>query len=77
MRPERIKEVSKELEKSGVKVLAQYAVLGPYDFVNIIEAPDNETVSRVSIDPGSHGTVQLMTIPAIPIDHFTKKLDGK
>jgi uncharacterized protein with GYD domain len=77
MRPERIKEVNKELEKSGVKVLAQYAVLGPYDFVNIIEAPDNETISRVSIDLGSRGTVQLMTLPAIPIDHFTRKLKGK
>ncbi|MBI2486658.1 MAG: GYD domain-containing protein [Deltaproteobacteria bacterium] len=77
MRPERIKEVNKELEKSGVKVLAQYAVLGPYDFVNIIEAPDNKTISRGSIDLGSRGTVQLMTLPAIPIDDFTKKLKGK
>ena len=77
MRPERIKEVNKELEKSGVKVLAQYAVLGPYDFVNVIEAPDNETISRVSIDLGSRGTVQLMTLAAIPIDDFTKKLKGK
>lgn len=55
MRPERIKEVNKELEKSGVKVLAQYAVLGPCNFVNIIEAPNNETISRVSIDLGSRG----------------------
>jgi len=77
MRPERIKEVNKELEKRGVKVLSQYAVLGQYDFVNIVEAPDNETISSVSIDLGSRGTVQLMTIPAIPIDHFTKKLEGK
>ncbi len=77
MRPERIKEVNKELEKRGVKVLSQYAVLGQYDFVNIVEAPDNETISSVSIDLGSRGTVQLMTIPAIPIDNFTKKLEGK
>jgi len=77
MRPERIKEVNKELEKRGVKVLSQYAVLGQYDFVNIVEAPDNETISSVSIDLGSRGTVQLVTIPAIPIDHFTKKLEGK
>ena len=77
MRPERIKEVNKELEKSGVKVIAQYAVLGPYDFVNIVEAPDNETISRVSIDLGSRGTVQLMTMAAIPIERFTSKLQGK
>jgi uncharacterized protein with GYD domain len=77
MRPERIKEVNKELEKSGVKVIAQYAVLGPYDFVNIVEAPDNETISRVSIELGSRGTVQLMTMAAIPIDKFTNKLQGE
>ena len=77
MRPGRIKEVNKELEKRGVTVLGQYAVLGPYDFVNIIEAPDNETISRVSINLGSRGTLQLMTLAAIPIDDFTNKLKGK
>ncbi len=74
MRPERIKEVNKELEKMGVQVLAQYAVLGPYDFINIIEAPDNETISRVAIELGSRGTVQIVTLSAIPIDIFEKKL---
>jgi len=74
MRPERIKEVNKELEKMGVQVLAQYAVLGPYDFINIIEAPDNETISRVAIELGSRGTVQIVTLSAIPIDSFEKKL---
>ncbi|MGH7901887.1 MAG: GYD domain-containing protein, partial [Thermodesulfobacteriota bacterium] len=46
MRPERIKEVNKEIDEMGVKVLSQYAVLGPYDFVNIVEAPSNEAISR-------------------------------
>ncbi|HEY7536282.1 MAG TPA: GYD domain-containing protein [Thermodesulfobacteriota bacterium] len=76
MRPERIKEVNKELEKMGVKVLAQYAVLGPYDFVNVVEAPDNETISKVSVELGSRGTVQLLTLVAIPIEEFTDKLKG-
>jgi uncharacterized protein with GYD domain len=76
MRPERIKEVNKELEKMGVKVVAQYAVLGPYDFVNVVEAPDNETISKVSVELGSRGTVQLMTLVAIPIEEFTGKLKG-
>ena len=76
MRPERIKEVNKELEKMGVKVVAQYAVLGPYDFVNVVEAPDNETISKVSVELGSRGTVQLMTLVAIPIEEFTSKLKG-
>ena len=76
MRPERIREVNKELEKMGVRVLAQYAVLGPYDFVNVVEAPNNETISKVSVELGSRGTVQLMTLVAIPIDEFASKLRG-
>ena len=74
MRPERIKEVNREIEKMGVKVLEQYAVLGPYDFVNIVEAANNETISRVSIELGSRGTVKIMTLAAIPIVNFEKKL---
>jgi uncharacterized protein with GYD domain len=74
MRPERIKEVNKEIEKMGVKVLQQYAVLGPYDFVNIVEAADNESISSVSIELGSRGTVKIMTLAAIPIDKFENKL---
>lgn len=74
MRPERIKEVNKEIERMGVKVLEQYAVLGPYDFVNIVEAANNESISRVSIELGSRGTIKIMTLAAIPIDKFEKKL---
>lgn len=73
-RPSHIKTVNQELEKLGVKVVAQYAVLGPYDFVNIVEAPDNETIVRVSVEMGARGGVQLMTMAAIPIDDFIAKL---
>ncbi len=69
-KPERIKEVNKELEAFGVRVINQYAVLGPYDFVNIVEAPDNKTISRVSIELGSRGTIKIVSIPAFPIDEF-------
>jgi uncharacterized protein with GYD domain len=69
-KPERIKEVNKELEAFGVRVISQYAVLGPYDFVNVVEAPDNKTVSRVSIELGSRGTVKIVSMPALPIDEF-------
>ena len=73
-KPDRIKEVNKEIEAFGAKVLSQYAVLGPYDFVNIVEAPDNETISRVSVELGSRGTVKIMSLPAIPLDQFVGKL---
>jgi uncharacterized protein with GYD domain len=68
--PGRIKEVNKELEAMGVKVIAQYAVLGPYDFLNVVEGPDNETMARVSADLASRGTIRVLTMTAIPIDDF-------
>ncbi len=69
-RPERIKEVNKEIEAFGAKVLTQYAVMGPYDFVNVVEAPNNEAIVRVSVELGSRGTVEIMSLTAIPIDDF-------
>ena len=69
-RPERIKEVNKEIEAFGAKVIYQYAVLGPYDFVNVVEAPNNEAITRVSIELGARGTIQIMSLPVIPIDNF-------
>lgn len=68
--PQRINEVNKELEAMGVKVKEQFAVLGPYDFVNIVEAPDNEAVMKMSIELGSRGTVQLLTLAAIPVSEI-------
>ncbi len=69
-RPERIKEVNKEIEAFGAKVLQQYVVLGRYDFVNIVEAPDNDAIIRVSVELGSRGTVHIMSMPAKQIDDF-------
>lgn len=69
-KPERIKEVNRELESFGVRVISQYAVLGPYDFANVVEAPDNKTIGRVSIELGSRGTIRITSMPAIPIDEF-------
>ncbi|MFC2045507.1 GYD domain-containing protein [Chloroflexota bacterium] len=72
--PERIREVNKEVEAMGVKILAQYAVLGPYDFLNILDAPDYEAVSRVAIELGSRGTLQTMTMAALNLGDFIKGL---
>jgi uncharacterized protein with GYD domain len=74
--PDRIKEVNSDLEAMGVRVLAQYAVLGPYDFVNILEAPDNDTIVKMSVEIGSRGSVQLQTMPAIPIDQLIADIKG-
>jgi uncharacterized protein with GYD domain len=72
--PGRIKEVNAELERLGVRVTAQYATLGPYDFVNVVEAPDNVTVARVSAEMASRGRVKITTLPAIDIEQFVSAL---
>jgi len=76
-RPERLEEVNREIEKFGCKIVGQYAVLGQYDFVSIVEAPDNETIAHLSIDLASHGTVQIQTLPASPLPDLLTKLKGK
>ncbi|MEI7826940.1 MAG: GYD domain-containing protein [Euryarchaeota archaeon] len=74
-RPNRIQEVDREmLEALQVKVISQHAVVGLYDFVNIVEAPDNETIVKASVELGSRGTIEIMSMPAIPIDEFIKAI---
>ncbi len=68
--PQRIKEVNKEVESMGVKILAQYALLGPYDFVNILEAQDNKAITKVAVELGSRGTLQTLTMAAMTLDEF-------
>ena len=76
-RPERIKEVNEEIEAFGTKVVSQYAVMGPYDFVNVVEAPNNESIVRVSVELGSRGTVEIMSLSATPIDDFIAMIKNK
>ena len=72
--PRRVKEVNKEVEAMGVKILAQYALLGPYDFVNILEAQDNKAVSKVAIELGARGTLQTLTMTAMTLDELIGNL---
>lgn len=74
-KPERIKEVDREvMERFGVKILAQYAVMGPYDFVNILEAPDNDTIVKMAIELGSRGTIRTLTMPALDVEQLIRDL---
>jgi uncharacterized protein with GYD domain len=73
-RPERLQEVNKELETMGARIVAQYAVLGMYDFVTIIEAASNEVVARISVELGSRGTVSITSLPAMSVSSFTDLL---
>ena len=73
-RPNRIEEVDREMEAMQVKVISQHAVVGPYDFVNLVEAPDNETIIKASVELGARGTVQIISMPAIPIEEFIKAI---
>lgn len=71
-RPERIIEVNKEVEAMGVKIIAQYALLGPYDFVNILEAPTDTAISKIAMEIGGRGTLRTMTMTAMTVEEFVK-----
>lgn len=72
--PGRVAEVNKEVEQIGAKVIAQYATLGQYDFVSIVEAPDEKTMAKVSVELGSRGTMTSQTLTALPSDELAAAL---
>jgi uncharacterized protein with GYD domain len=72
--PDRIKEVNNEIEQFGARVLHQYATVGAYDFVTVVEAPDLAAITRVSVELGSRGSVKIQTLPALSIDNFIENL---
>ena len=72
--PQRIKEVNREIQQLGAEVKAQWSVLGRFDFINVIEAPDEATMARVSLELSSRGTARYESLPAIPIDDFISTL---
>jgi uncharacterized protein with GYD domain len=72
--PGRVAEVNKEVEQIGAKVQAQYATLGQYDFVTIVEAPDEKTMAKVSVELGSRGTMTSQTLAAMPADELASAL---
>ena len=72
--PGRVHEVTKEVEQLGVKVLSQWATLGEYDFVSVVEAPDEKAMAKLSVEMGSRGTVMNQTLVAIDVQEFTSSL---
>ena len=68
--PDRLREVNRDVEELGAKVVHQWATLGPFDFVNMVEAPDAETIARVSVALGARGSAKLQTLTALSIDEF-------
>jgi uncharacterized protein with GYD domain len=72
--PERLAQVNKEIAEFGCHVLQQYALLGTFDFLTIVDAPDNETVAHLSVDLGSRGTIAVSTYPALDVDELVDKL---
>jgi uncharacterized protein with GYD domain len=72
--PSRVQEVNKEVEQLGVKVVSQWATLGEYDFVSVVEAPDEKVMAKLSIEMGSRGTVMNETLVAIDVEEFTQAL---
>jgi uncharacterized protein with GYD domain len=72
--PARVQEVNREMEQLGVKVVGQYATLGQYDFITVVEAPDAEAMAKVSVELGSRGTTTNCTLAAMPAEELVKKL---
>ncbi len=72
--PERLRQVNKDIEELGARVLHQWATLGEFDFVNVVEAPDIATIANVSVSLGARGSIRIETLPALEIDEFLGKL---
>jgi uncharacterized protein with GYD domain len=73
--PGRIWQVNKEMETMGAKLVAQYKTLGPYDFINIVEAANANVISRVVIEICSRGTLEPLLMGAITVEDFVKEIE--
>jgi uncharacterized protein with GYD domain len=75
--PDRIMQVRSEVEALGLTVHAQYALMGQYDFLNIIEAPDDESMAKAAISLAARGTMRTTTLPAIPVEALISRLKAE
>jgi uncharacterized protein with GYD domain len=74
--PERLRQVNRDVEELGAKVLHQWATLGEFDFVNVVEAPDLETIAKVSVALGARGSTRIETLPALEIEDLLRTLSS-
>ena len=72
--PERLRQVNADVEELGCRVLHQWATLGEFDFVNVVEAPDTATIAKVSVALGARGSTRIQTLPALSIDEFVQTI---
>ena len=72
--PSRLQQVNAQVEAMGARILEQWAVLGPVDFVTVIEAPDELTVARIAVEIGARGSTRIQSMPAIPVPEFLDAL---
>jgi uncharacterized protein with GYD domain len=72
--PDRLRQVNQDVEELGCRVLHQWATLGEFDFVNVVEAPDTQTIARVSVALGARGSTRIETLPALTVDEFLQQL---
>jgi uncharacterized protein with GYD domain len=73
--PERLRQVNRDIEELGARVLHQWATLGEFDFVNIVEAPDVATMAKVSVSLSARGSTKIETLPALEIEEFLRTLE--
>jgi uncharacterized protein with GYD domain len=73
--PERLRQVNRDVEELGCRVIHQWATLGEFDFVNVVEAPDIATIAKVSVALGSRGSTRIETLPALEIEEFLRTLE--
>ena len=73
--PERLRQVNEDIKELGARVLHQWATLGEFDFVNIVEAPDVATIAKVSVGLAARGSIRIETLPALPIEEFLATLE--
>ena len=74
--PARLREVNRDVEELGAKVLHQWASLGEYDFVNVVEAPDELAMANLSLKLGARGSVKFQTMPLLPVDALLAALES-